>query len=135
MTQTLETLAERLTRLEKNVTEMTLQMSELVDASLVGVQPDFHISDKLTEAEVLQKMREQLGITDIQLMPLEELRKSMVQHGIRAEDNEFSRAIIKIVRDKCVLFLQGLFCFNPETDSQQILTNWVTTSGLSSLKM
>ena len=95
MTQTLETLAERLTRLEKNVTEMTLQMSELVDASLVGVQPDFHISDKLTEAEVLQKMREQLGITEIQLMPLEELRKSMVQRGIRAEDNEFSRAIIK----------------------------------------
>ncbi len=33
MAQTLETLAERLTRLEKTVTEMTLQLSELVNAS------------------------------------------------------------------------------------------------------
>lgn len=95
MTQTLETLAERLTRLEKNVTEMTLQLSELVDASVADAQSDFHITDKLSEAAVLQKMREQLGITDIQLMPLEELRKSMARHGIRAEDNEFSRAIIE----------------------------------------
>ncbi len=95
MTQTLETLAERLTRLEKTVTEMTLQLSELVDASVVAAQPDFHITDKLSEVEALQKMREQLRITDIQLMPLEELRKSMARHGIRAEDNEFSRAIIE----------------------------------------
>ena len=95
MTQTLETLAERLTRLEKTVIEMTLQLSELVDASVADAQPDFHPTDKLSEAEVLQKMREQLQITDIQLMPLEELRKSMARHGIRAEDNEFSRAIIE----------------------------------------
>ena len=95
MTQTLETLAERLTRLEKTVTEMTLQLSELVDASVADAQPDFHPTDKLSEAEALQKMREQFRITDIQLMPLEELRKSMARHGIRAEDNEFSRAIIE----------------------------------------
>lgn len=74
---------------------MTLQLPEFVDASVADVQPDFHITDKLSEAAVLQKMREQFGITDIQLMPLEELRKSMARHGIRAEDNEFSRAIIE----------------------------------------
>ena len=94
MAQTLETLAERLTLLEETVTEMTLQLSELVDASAADAQPNY-ITDKMSEAEALRKMREQLGIADIQLMPLEELRKSMARHGIRAEDNEFSRAIIE----------------------------------------
>ena len=37
-----------------------------------------------------------MGISpDFELRPLEELRESMRQHGIRAEDNEFSRAIIE----------------------------------------
>ena len=104
MTETLETLAERLARLEKAVAEMKLQLSQLVDASVaVGTKncqttdtlSDFDTTHKPSEAEILQKMREHLGITDIQLMPLEELRKSMARHGIRAEDNEFSRAIIE----------------------------------------
>ncbi|RKU08364.1 hypothetical protein C6503_23190 [Candidatus Poribacteria bacterium] len=47
------------------------------------------------QAQAIQKMREHLGIANIELMPLEELRKSMARHGIRAEDNEFSRAIIE----------------------------------------
>ena len=104
MTGTLETLAERLTRLEKTVTAMTLQLSELTDASVPArsknhktsdTQYIFYVKDKQAEAAAIQKMREHLGITDIELMPLEELRKSMAAHGIRAEDNEFSRAIIE----------------------------------------
>ena len=99
MTETLETLAERLARLEKAVAEMRLQLSQLVDVSVaVGTKDtlsDFDTTHKPSEAEILQKMREHLGIADIQLMPLEELRKSMARHGIRAEDNEFSRAIIE----------------------------------------
>ena len=104
MTETLETLTERLARLEKAVAEMRLQLSQLVDAS-IAVGPknrqtadtlsDFDTTHKPFEAEILQKMREHFGIADIQLMPLEELRKSMARHGIRAEDNEFSRAIIE----------------------------------------
>ncbi len=104
MTETLETLTERLARLEKAVAEMRLQLSQLVDAS-ISVGPknrqtvdrlsDLDTTHKPSEAEILQKMREHLGIADIQLMPLEELRKSMARHGIRAEDNEFSRAIIE----------------------------------------
>ncbi len=39
--------------------------------------------------------KEKFGIAHIELMPLEELRKSMAHYGIRAEDNEFSRAIIE----------------------------------------
>ena len=104
MTETLETLAKRLTRLEKVVAEMTLQLSMFVDASdpvdpknrkTVSEQQTFPITDKQHEAQAIQKMREHFGITDIELMPLEELRKSMARHGIRAEDNEFSRAIIE----------------------------------------
>ena len=104
MAETLETLAKRLTRLEKVVAEMMLQLSRSVDGStLVGPkdckaadkQRTFRITDKQNEAQAIQKMREHLGIADIELMPLEELRKSMARHGIRAEDNEFSRAIIE----------------------------------------
>ena len=104
MTETLETLAKRLTRLEKVVAEMTPQLSRLVDASMsadpknhetADEQQIFHIMDKQYEAQAIQKMRERIGIADIELMPLEELRKSMARHGIRAEDNEFSRAIIE----------------------------------------
>ena len=104
MAETLETLAKRVTRLETVIAEMTLQLSVLIDVSdpvdtrnrkTVGEQQTFRITDKQREAEVIQKMREHLGIADIELMPLEELRKSMARHGIRAEDNEFSRAIIE----------------------------------------
>lgn len=104
MAETLETLAKRLTRLEKVVAEMTLQLSRFVDASMpadpkdhktTNKQQTFRITDNQHEAQVIQKMREHLGIADIELMPLEELRKSMARHGIRAEDNEFSHSIIE----------------------------------------
>ncbi len=104
MAETLETLAKRLTRLEKVVAEMTLQLSRSVDVSALvdpknckaaDGQKTFRITDKQSEAQAIQKMREHIGIVDIELMPLEELRKSMARHGIRAEDNEFSRAIIE----------------------------------------
>ena len=36
-----------------------------------------------------------MGIADVEPIPIEELRKSMARHGIRAKDNEFSRAIIE----------------------------------------
>ena len=43
-------------------------------------------------AEIFKKM----GIPeDLELRPIEELHESMRKHGIRAEDNEFSRAIIE----------------------------------------
>lgn len=95
MIETLETLAKRVNQLEKVVAEMTLQLSQIVDTSR-SVEPKGHkTTDEQYEAQTIQKMREHLGIADIELMPLEELRKSMARHGIRAEDNEFSRAIIE----------------------------------------
>ena len=104
MADTLETLAKRVTRLEKAIAEMALQFSVLVDVSdpvdpknrtTVDEQQTSRIIDKQREAQAIQKMREHLGIVDIELIPLEELRKNMARHGIRAEDNEFSRAIIE----------------------------------------
>ena len=104
MAETLETLTKRVTRLEKVIAEMTLQLSALVDVSdpvdpknckTIDEQQTSRITDKQREAQAIQKMREHLGIADIELMPLEELRKSMARHGIRAEDNEFSQAIIE----------------------------------------
>ena len=95
MTETLETLAKRLTRLEEAVAEMTLQLSGTADISKSVDTRKRKTSDKLSEGQAIEKMREHLGIVDIELMPLEELRKSMARHGIRAEDNEFSRGIIE----------------------------------------
>ncbi len=95
MTETLETLAKRVNQLEKVVAEMTLQLSVLVDTSETAEPKRRKTTDEQYEAQTIQKMREHLGIADIELMPLEELRKSMARHGIRAEDNEFSRAIIE----------------------------------------
>ncbi len=95
MTETLETLAKRVNQLEKVVAEMTLQLSVLVDTSETAEPKRRKTTDEQYKAQTIQKMREHLGIADIELMPLEELRKSMARHGIRAEDNEFSRAIIE----------------------------------------
>ena len=94
MTETLETLTKKVNQLEKVVAEMTLQLSGFVDVSKPADLKN-QTADKQHEAQAIQKMREHLGIADIELMPLEELRKSMARHGIRAEDNEFSRAIIE----------------------------------------
>jgi thermostable 8-oxoguanine DNA glycosylase len=72
-----------------------MQSFKIKDRKTANEQQTFCITDKQYEAQVIQKMREHLGIADIELMPLKELRKSMARHGIRAEDNEFSRAIIE----------------------------------------
>ena len=95
MAETLETLAKRVSRLEKAVAEMALQLPGLVDASESAKPKGRKTTDEQYETQAIQKMREHLGIADIELIPLEELRKSLARHGIRAEDNEFSRAIIE----------------------------------------
>ncbi len=105
---TLEGIVERLDRLEQVVANINTQLSllvkelvsntnknsqadEEVKSSLYSDKRDAHIAKKIL-AEIYEKM----GISpDFELRPLEELRESMRQHGIRAEDNEFSRAIIE----------------------------------------
>ncbi len=104
MAETVETLAERLDRLERVLEKVTLQLSCLVD-ELVPNAPE-HCkdetatrtsttrADKKEGARIMNELLERMGIADVEPIPVEELRKSMATR-IRAEDNEFSRAIIE----------------------------------------
>lgn len=106
---TLEDVIQRLDRLEKMITEMNEQLSWLAEKLVPDVPTDPEARAKMrgTEAlknnkqdahiteEILDKLFEQMGIPpDFDPGSIEELHESMRQHGIRAEDNEFSRAII-----------------------------------------
>lgn len=103
MPETIETLAKRLDQLEQVLETVTLQLSYLVD-ELVPNAPE-HCktktaaptsttrADKAEGARIMNELLERMGIADVEPIPVEELRKSMASR-IRAEDNEFSRAII-----------------------------------------
>lgn len=106
---TLEDIVQRLDRLEKMMTEVNQKFSEIVGQMVLDVPKDRETAAALRGAEalknskreahiaeeVLDKMFEKWGIPpNFNPGSIEELRESMRQHGIRAEDNEFSRAII-----------------------------------------
>ena len=106
---TLEDVVQRLDRLEQMVGHINENLSRIVGevvpdvpknseaaAALRGAEAlknskrDAHITE-----EILDRLFEKMGIPpDFDPGSIEELRESMRQHGIRAEDNEFSRAII-----------------------------------------
>lgn len=102
MAETVETLAKRLDRLEKSLKHVTLQLSWLFDELVPNapqhahteVEDQTHTVDKKEGARIMNELLERMGIADVEPIPVEELRKSMA-HRIRAEDNEFSRAIIE----------------------------------------
>ena len=104
---TLEDIAQRLDRLEKVVTQVNEQLSWIVEelvpdapkdretpaTEVTGTQ-DNNQEDNIG-AKVIEGILEKMGYPpDFKPRPLEEVRKSMVESGIRPEDNEFSRAII-----------------------------------------
>lgn len=103
MTETIETLAKRLDRLEQVLEKVTLQLSYLVDElvpnapehckSKTAIPTSTTRADKAEGARIMNELLERMGIPDVEPIPVEELRKSMANR-IRAEDNEFSRAII-----------------------------------------
>ena len=106
--KTLEDVIQRLDRLEKMVKEVNAKLSCIAEeltpdtakdyeaaairgaAALQNNKQDAHIAK-----EALARVYKRMGISpDFELRPLEEVRRSMVESGIRPEDNEFSRAII-----------------------------------------
>ena len=106
---TLETIAQRLDRLEKIMTEVNQKLSEIVEQMEPDVPKDRETTSALSGAEALKndkqealqteealdRIFEEMGIPpDFDPGSIEDLHESMRQHGIRAEDNEFSRAII-----------------------------------------
>ena len=107
--ETIETITQRLGQLEKTVAEMNQKLSALVEKSVpdVPMGPEARAKMRGAEAlrnnkrdahlakEALDRIFEKMGIPpDFDPGSIEDLRESMRQNGIRAEDNEFSRAII-----------------------------------------
>ena len=105
----LETITQRLDKLEKTVAEMNQKLSSLAEKQVpdVPMGPEARAKMRGAEAlrnnkkdahiaeEVMDRLFEKMGIPpDFDPGSIEDLRQSMRQHGIRAEDNEFSRAII-----------------------------------------
>ena len=108
--ETLENITQRLDRLEKIVAEINQQLAWLVEKPVpdVPIGPEARAKMRATEAlksnkqdahrtkEIMDKIFEEMGIPpDFDPGSIKDLRESMRQNGIRAEDNEFSRAIIE----------------------------------------
>lgn len=101
----LEDIAQRLDRLEKMMTEVNEQLSWLVEKLNSDVPKDCEHTEAARvlgresnkqdahRAKIVHKIFKKMGISG-EPIPAEELQARMAQHGIRAEDNEFSRAII-----------------------------------------
>lgn len=104
MAETVETLAERLGKVEKTLTEVKRQLSLLLeetaphwqkaDEKNVEVGKPVY-ADKREAARILRPFFERHGIIGLDPISIEELHKSMERNGIRVEENEFSRAIIE----------------------------------------
>ena len=103
MIETVETLAQRLTRLEEAVENITLHLSwvvnELGGDSTMNWKTDPQLKAYLKEnnkqdAEVARKILEQMGISGNPI-PAEELQARMVRNGMQPEGNEFSSTIIE----------------------------------------
>lgn len=101
--ETFEVFVERLNRLEQAVAEVNLQLSSLIDVLMPNPLKDFKTGgevmayygrNKKQNAQIVRNMFEKMGISG-EPIPAEELQARMTQQGIRAEDNEFSRAIIE----------------------------------------
>lgn len=105
---TLEDIIQRLDRLEKMVTKINEQLSWIVEASVPEAPKSYETTtinttevekdeqDDNMGAKAIEKILERMGYPpDFKPRPLKEVRKSMVESGIRPEDNEFSRAIIE----------------------------------------
>ena len=99
----LDIIIKRLDRLEKKITELNQKLSLLVDAVVTHTPKNcktgeevmaFHGRYKKQHAEVVRELFEKIGISG-KPIPAEELQVCMAKSGIRAEDNEFSRAIIE----------------------------------------
>lgn len=100
---TLEVVIQRLDRLEQTIAEVDLRLSGLVEALVPNPPRDcktgeevmaYYGRNKKENAKIVHKIFKKVGISG-EPIPAEELQARMAQHGIRAEDNEFSRAIIE----------------------------------------
>ena len=103
MIETVETLAQRLTRLEEAVENITLHLSWVVnelggdsamDWKTYPQLKAYSEGDNQQDAEVARKILEQMGISGNPI-PAEELQARMVRNGMQPEGNEFSSTIVE----------------------------------------
>ena len=94
---------ERLDQLEEGLSEIKNMIDKLTESVEYNAKRSFKTgqevmaffgSNKRENAKIIEKVLEEIGITG-QPIPAEELQRRMAKNGIRAEDNEFSRAIIQ----------------------------------------
>lgn len=100
---TLEVVVQRLDQIERSVVEVNRQLSWIVEA-LAPKPPRncktgnevmaYYGQNKEQNTKIVHNIFEKMGISG-EPIPAEELQARMAQQGIRAEDNEFSRAIIE----------------------------------------
>ena len=105
MSETIETLANRVDRSEATMQQMSDQLARLTDESTPQQEPEnfktsaellaYYRKDKAVYAKMFRELLEQMGISGKPTVSLKELQERMARNGIRPEDNEFSRAIIE----------------------------------------
>ena len=97
-----ETIVKRLDHLEKELLDIRQQVDILINTQNESKKRfksgeevmAFYASNKQENAKIIESVFEEIGITGTPI-PAEELQERMSKNGIRAEDNEFSRAIIQ----------------------------------------
>lgn len=97
-----EVIVKRLDQLEKGLLDIRQQIDKLLNTQKepkkrfkTGEEVmAAYASNKQENAKIIESVFEEIGITG-KPIPAEELQKRMAKNGIRAEDNEFSRAIIQ----------------------------------------
>ena len=100
---TLETVIERLDRLEKGITELNEKVSVLIDHLEKQEEDELSTGDKvmahfgINKEEHAKLVQEVFKIMEIygEPIPADELQARMEKIGIRPVDNEFSRTIIE----------------------------------------
>lgn len=102
MSKTVDSLAERLTKVEKSLTAVEHQLSLLIEKLSTDHQKFNEIdvmsgkpvyADKHETTEIVRSFLEKNGINRLNPISVEDLHKSMARNGISSEDNEFSRII------------------------------------------
>lgn len=102
-----EIILKRLDQLEKGLLDIRQQIEKLLNAQKEPKKNfksgeevmAFFASDKHENAKIIERVfadiYEKMGVPqDFEPMSVKEVRESMLQRGIRPEDNEFSQAII-----------------------------------------
>lgn len=100
---TLDTVLERLDRLEKGINDLNEKVSVLVDPVVKQNQDELRTGEQVMayfgnnkdqHTKLVREVFEIMGING-EPIPAEELQERMEKSGIRPVDNEFSRAIIE----------------------------------------